>query len=294
MRIKDLRLIFEHPLNTYWGMGGVYRYLRLGLKQRLGHGEFEFPFVGGSRLRASCKSRSAQLQYYNWLSDFEEMSFTLHFLRSNDLFLDAGANVGVYTVMAAAVAKCRVVAFEPAEESLKWLRKNVELNHLEQLVELHKSALGAEHGVVRFTQSLDTVNRVQRATDQHAVVDEVPLQRLDDVLGQRCPALLKIDVEGFELPVLQGAMRTLADSRLKAILIETNGLAAQYGIDEARIHEIIQSFGFERYNYDAFTRLLVKCAPEKRPHNSLYLRDAQLVQQKLKEAEPFVAAGRKV
>jgi hypothetical protein len=50
---------------------------------------------------------------YAGLHEFSEMGFLLHLLRQNDLFVDVGANLGSYTVLASAVCQARNIAFEP-------------------------------------------------------------------------------------------------------------------------------------------------------------------------------------
>lgn len=58
----------------------------------------------------------------------------LHFLRPGDLFLDIGANVGTYTVLASGVCGGKIMAFEPDPRTLRHLQRNIELNQLENLV----------------------------------------------------------------------------------------------------------------------------------------------------------------
>src|SRR5207248_910045 len=63
-----------------------------------------------------------------------EMAFVLHVLRPSDKFIDVGANVGSYTVLAAGAVGSRVFAVEPIPTTFGFLRRNVALNGLGELV----------------------------------------------------------------------------------------------------------------------------------------------------------------
>jgi FkbM family methyltransferase len=150
------------------------------------------------------------------------------FLGSGSTFVDVGANIGVYTAWA---SRCvgssgRVFAFEPVPATRLHLDRVVALNSLGN-VRVVPKALGAGPGTV----SLWVVPHASGLTSAIAPVDEssarpveVPLSTLDDELsaaGGSSPALVKIDVEGFEMAVLEGAVRTLAADDGPAVVFET-------------------------------------------------------------------------
>jgi FkbM family methyltransferase len=168
------------------------------------------------------------------MHDFGDMSFLLHVLREQSLFLDVGANCGAYTVLASAVARAKSVSFEPLPSAFHGLLRNVRLNGVEDLCELHNVGLAGADGMLKFTRDSDTKNHVVLdGQSQRADVVEVPVTTLDAVVGTRIPSLLKIDVEGFETEVLRGAEGVLSRDSLNAIIIELNGAGAKYGFDES-------------------------------------------------------------
>ena len=69
--------------------------------------------------------------------------------------------------------------------------------------------------------------------------------------------LIKIDVEGYETPVLEGAQKTLEKHELNAVIMELNGSGSRYGYDEARILELMFSYGFKTYSYNPLARKLI-------------------------------------
>ena len=220
------------------------------------------------------------------------MSFLLHFLRAEDVFVDVGANVGAYTVLASAVAGARSIAIEPTPVTYGHLRDNVALNGIESLVELKKcrrrrpKRRGCLHAIARHPQPC----RECPPPRGNADVIEVRMQTLDDVVGARAPILIKIDVEGFERFVLAGAARTLASTNLMGVIIETNESGLRYNESDATLHDILTSFGFGQRSYDPLTRTLTSSRNSGR--NTLYLRDDPIVEKRLTEAPPFTANGR--
>lgn len=108
------------------------------------------------------------------------------------------------------------------------------------------------------------------ATDEDTDITEVPVDTLDNTLAGETPALIKIDVEGFETEVLNGAASILASPGLKAIIIELNGAGNRYGFDDKDIHRLLLNHGFKTMQYTPFAREL-KYAQLNTEHKTLYL-----------------------
>jgi len=99
-------------------------------------------------------------------------------------------------------------------------------------------ALGNEGGEIYFTSGLDTMNHVvSEAEFQGENTCSVVVRKLDDILDGCTPRLIKIDVEGYETPVIEGAMQTLKNHRQEAIIMELNGCGGRYGFDDDELHQ---------------------------------------------------------
>jgi hypothetical protein len=122
---------------------------------------------------------------------------------------------------------------------------------------------------------------------------QIPISTLDDIFFENTPALLKIDVEGFEAAALKGGAKLLADPKLEAIVIELNGLGARYGYDDKETDAKIRQFGFQSYVYDPWTRMLSP-APTSGTHNTLYVRDRDATAWRLQNAKPFRVLGQMI
>jgi len=163
-------------------------------------------------------------------------------LSPGDTFVDVGANIGYYTVLAARKVgpQGRVFAFEPDPESFALLQRNVERNALSQVVVENKAA-GAEKGKLELF--LSTANR-----GDHRIYDpgggrpsvEVAVVRLDDYFAQAGGPLhaMKIDTRGAECTILDG-MTTLLDSHTELSLV----LAYYPGFVRAMGYQPAECFG---------------------------------------------------
>ena len=140
--------------------------------------------------------------------------------------VDAGANVGLFTVpLALAVgSEGRVLAFEPAPETVARLRENLRRNDLEN-VSVVEAALGAERGAATLVLERDSAyNSTALTPTAPGVGAEVRVERLDDVwneAGRPEVSVMKVDVEGAELHVLAGAAELVRSNR-PAVLVEVS------------------------------------------------------------------------
>ncbi|MFT3738806.1 MAG: FkbM family methyltransferase [Breznakibacter sp.] len=232
------------------------------------------------------------LQYFNGLNDFEEMGLLLHFLGKDDMFVDVGANVGVYSILASGVAGARSIAIEPSDETAKILKRNIAINNLDGAVTHVQCVVGDHRGNISFTKGLEATNRVTREEDETRNSELLEEDTLDNLLKSSTPSLIKIDVEGYELNVLKGARNTLQKPGLKILLIETNGLATKYRLNESDIFAILSEHGFSPCRYSPFSRELLPYNKEEgKQNNTIFVRDLAYVRSKVKEAEALYVNG---
>lgn len=198
---------------------------------------------GGYRVRFFPSSASS----YAWVYPDEvneEEAFVARTLRPGDTYVDVGANVGLLALRAASVvgAAGQVVAIEAHPRTAGFLRANVAMNGFGN-VGVESCAVGESRGTVSFS---DLRSDDQNAVDPARKGVEVPLVPLDELLPEsRVPHvnLLKVDVEGFELPALRGAPRLLR--RVDRILIESSARhCARYGYDPREVYTLLREAGF--------------------------------------------------
>jgi FkbM family methyltransferase len=170
---------------------------------------------------------------------------TLPWIRSfepREIFVDVGANIGLYSIYASVVAGARVYSFEPEAQNYAELNKNIFINGLHETVTAYCVALtdhsalanlylctfavGFGHhdfGANSWEADLrrgDVIFPKDNRLTQGAV--GMTLDELVESGAIPIPNHLKIDVDGFEWKVLAGAVRTLLRPEVKSVLIETD------------------------------------------------------------------------
>lgn len=289
MAIKHtIDFILNHPLNKHQKGQAVWRFLKWQIKSRLSSRTSVASFGEKSKIFVKKGWAGATGNLYSGLHEFEDMSFLLHFLRSSDCFVDIGANVGSYTILASNECGAETISVEPIPHTFKILQQNIELNEITSLVTCMNIGVGNEKGVLKFTTALDTLNHVAKDYDTNLI--DVRVERLDDIISLNKPTLIKIDVEGYETEVVEGMHKTLANEHLKAVIIELMGSGWIYDHDEKDIHEEFLSFGFLAYAYDPYSKTLEKLATYG-DNNTIYVKDFDFVSERLKSSKSFKIRG---
>ena len=270
--IDTLRFITTHPLTRHARIAALARFASWQVRSRLRE-ELVVPWVYPTKLAVRRGMTGATGNIYCGLHEFTDMGFLLHFLRPDDLFIDIGANIGSYTVLASGVVGARSWAVEPDPSTVERLARNVEVNGIDDKVVVYPFALGDREGDVAFTIGLDTVNRVAAAGEPGT---RMVRQRTLDALTEGVePKMIKMDVEGYEEIVLKGAERTLGKASLQAL--QTEAISKD-------VEVTLGSVGFSRAFYDPFTRELSNQSSGLGSANALFVRDWALVVERVRLA----------
>lgn len=152
------------------------------------------------------------------------------------LVVDIGANIGNHTIFFAKLLGVKVVSVEPTPPTLDILRRNVELNKVEHLVEIKGVALGsstAKGSIVNAAS--ENTGMAQVLLDEQGVIDVLTL---DQIIDDRFVHMMKIDVEGMEVDVLLGAMATIQRCKPN-LIIEASTIDAL-----KKIEAVLQPLGY--------------------------------------------------
>ena len=283
---RTFRFINGHPLARKHLIKAYLRFFSWQIRLRFNNDLQKVRFIGNTHFLAKRGLTGITGNIYAGLHEFSDMGFLLHFLTPEDVFFDVGANVGSYTILASGVCGARSLCFEPVPETYNILKKNVESNQLAHLVKIENKGVGSRSGTLKFSAKEDTTNHVITSDENESDYVEVPVTNLNRFYPQYKPALIKIDVEGFETEVLNGSDSILDDDGLKAIIIELNGSGSRYGFSDPDIHLKLLSKNFKPYSYNPFNRHLEEMKSFGN-FNTIYIRDFENVIIKIKEAKSF-------
>lgn len=286
------RFIASHPLTRDRKVSALARWLRWQIGSRLLGWPVAVPYVNNTRLLAKPGMTGATGNIYCGLHEFEDMGFVLHFLRPGDLFVDIGANIGSYTILAS-VTGAKAISFEPVPATFEALLDNIHLNRLETCVDTRNQAVGRAGGELEMIADQDTTNQALRAEDRYTGKTlRVPVVTLDEALLGKTPKLIKIDVEGFETEVLAGAAATFANPGLCAVIMELNGSGTRYGFDEDSLHQHMLVIGFRPCRYEPTTRRVVDLNGRRSTSgNTLYLRKPEAIEIEVRQSRAYQIIG---
>lgn len=188
---------------------------------------------------------------HRWLQSLDSPrpveNFFWRYLKTGDLAIDAGANVGVFSIVAATQVGLtgKVYAIEPHPRTFESLQRHIADNKATNVTAL-QLALGKEPGTVTFSDEVlnSDLNHVASAEESTGRGIIVPMQCLDGLgIDEKPVNLLKIDVEGYELDVLRGASQLL--QRVNCILFEVEeAKCKRYGYDSLSLLDFVRSQGF--------------------------------------------------
>lgn len=155
------------------------------------------------------------IYFHHDLSEAVETKLIRRLANRTDTHVDVGAHIGYFTLVAAKYAG-RVHAFEPSAQTFSYLLRNLELNPaLAGRIVAHPVGLGTAPSTLNLYRSASHPGTasLRPVSAPDAVIETVPIDTLDRVIGSEHIHFIKIDVEGGELDVLRGAQGLIQRDR---------------------------------------------------------------------------------
>jgi len=178
----------------------------------------------------------------------------LKLLKPGSTFIDVGANIGDFSLLAASVIgnEGKVLAFEPEAANCQWVKRNIELNGHKN-VEVFQLALSDSDGEAPLYLGgrCDYHSLLKDQREREAGAITVKTRTLDSLLeerGQFRVDMIKVDVEGAELEVLKGARETLRRNPHVVLLLELHPLM---GVSPAEACDFLRHLGFSLFQMDS-------------------------------------------
>lgn len=281
--IRTYRFIAEHPLTKSDKYSAFIRWFRWQISAAINTYPILFPWVNESRLIIEKGMTGATGNLYCGLHEFYDMALVLHFLRTGDTFLDIGANVGSYTILAGSTgAKC--ISVEPVPSTYTRLLRNIAINNYQENISSLNVAIGENAGEVIFSIDQDTTNQVV-VSDYAGDSVKVEVKTMDQITTGQNIAMCKIDVEGYEEQVVNGAKEFMQSEDLHVVFLEGDNNAISTLMREAK---------FSHVSYDPFTRKLTLATEDNNKNNNLWVKDISFVQKRCIEAPVTEIIGQRI
>jgi FkbM family methyltransferase len=211
---------------------------------------------------------SKEPETIDWIAGFEP----------GDVFVDVGANVGMYTIWAAKTRRVRVFAFEPESQNYALLNQNIVRNGLGDLVIAYCASLSDKPGFGQLALSRfetgDSIHQfslnAEPKANRAAFLQGSYSSTMDILVDEGhipVPSHVKIDVDGIEPKIVRGAMKTFSNANVKSVLIEVD----TGNEDHWEMIDLMLKVGFD-YDQEQVERSQRKEGPFKGVGNYVFRR----------------------
>lgn len=210
--------------------GQIARFTRDALEISI---EVHDDYIGSKIFRES--------NFYAW----EELDFLAALPIGEGVVVDGGANIGNHSLFFSLILDRKVLAFEPVKDNYEILKRNIERNKTDHQVLAFPIGLSSSPGVLKMVVDRSNMGGSRVVTPDVVEPKNLPnmigveVGRIDDLVGAERVALLKLDLEGHEVPALQGATRVLANDR-PVVVAESNTLS-----ERVALTALMSKYGYE-------------------------------------------------
>lgn len=281
----SLPLFFQHELWRNKPLWPLSRLIYLQLLFALGVKRYEYSWMNGLVLPIKRGESGLTGNFYFGLHEFNDMAFMINLLCEDETFVDVGSNLGSYSLLASGVANAQSIAFEPVPSTFQRLIENIKINNLENKVHAKMIALtspekSSQQRNLFFSTDRDAENSFVDKNYSGMKIS-TPASTLDIECKNLSPVIIKIDVEGHELQLLQGAINTLKSEQLLALIIENQSnevnsfmknldfIAVEYRGLKREVH-LLKKSGLNQIWIKNNKFLAVKERIRKSPKNKIY------------------------
>ena len=252
--IKIFINIFNHPLTKHRRLATLAKVLWWKFNQLFFHLPTIVKITDDFSIICNPGSSLGNFIVYTQWPEYSETQFLLRYLMANDVYIDVGAHIGSTLLPAASkITNRKLFGFEPTPDIFAQLLTNIRLNNLASRVLVFPQAVSHKNSRQQFVVE-------KRAEISHLANNDDNLSRLvvttiklDTFVSQRRITkinLLKIDTEGAELQVLQGARRLLDQHRIEIILFEVSNHLQRYGSNIFQLLNLIEKYQLQLFVFN--------------------------------------------
>ena len=181
-----------------------------------------------------------------------ESTFIINNVNERTVFVDVGANIGYFSMLAAQQKVGKVLAIEPIPGTYDMLRRNVEHNLFRDVIEPLNIALGSKEHTVKFVCSLGPKNHIEYEVDnvhRDLPTIDVNVTTLDNLLKDKEEIdridVIKVDIEGAEYGFLQGARMTLETFKPIIMMEIEEHRLVKYNVTAENIFAFMNDLGYK-------------------------------------------------
>jgi len=204
--------------------------------------------VLGSRMILDVSEKTQRQIYTQKIYEAGLVRYLALSLKPGDVFIDAGANVGYFTLIGASLVREKgiVIAIEPEKKNLQHLNNNLRLNGY-QNVRIYECAVGSSksmgvlninplnrggNSMIPFSryksgEEIYSLEEIKRDYDTKDLYQDIYIRTLDDIVQENNlenVSFIKMDVEGFEFEALKGMQEIISKRKVKNVICELSNI----------------------------------------------------------------------
>lgn len=206
-----------------------------------------------------CRKKDEDLHIVGEHFEYETLSIFKNLAKNAKVIIDVGAHIGKYTILASKLCKGRVISIEASKENFFILRNNIKLNKCKNVLALNAAATKSNRRLKLYKRGTSGSYTLKLKTSNYESVDGIALSSLLKKLGIKKVDLIKIDVEGAELDVIEGLKQYLSSHRVDNMILEI------WKENYNKVKKKLASLGYsiEEIEYDNWNYLI-------RPNNIIH------------------------
>ncbi|SFD25089.1 methyltransferase, FkbM family [Algibacter lectus] len=264
--------IKKHPLTKDTTLAALMRYFSFNITQFIFKKPRVYNWIYGLKFYVEKGDAGLVGNIYYKLMDYEDSMFLIDSLKKDELFVDVGANLGHFSLLASGICKAKSIAIEPIKSTMDKLNRNIKLNNLTSYITLLNIGIGDKSETLSFTTNNTVMNSVSLEENSNTV--KVEVKTLDQILKNENPVFIKIDVEGYEYKVLKGAHYTLSNPSLKYLLVEFNNSGSKFNFEDQAVFDLITKHNFIPALYEPRSKQITKVKTFNRDKfNTLFIKN---------------------
>jgi FkbM family methyltransferase len=268
---QTFKYIWSHPNCKTKKFQSIFKFIGWQFYKRLTRNSIDIEIIPGAKIRCYPDGRSAAAVLYCGLYDYHEMNFLLRYLRAEDSCIDIGANVGIYTILAASKIKSgSIYSFEALPKNFNRLEENIKLNQFQQVKPYAIAVSDSTGNIALNLAEGDSMPFISNIASDNTIT--VPTDTLDNLFSEQSITnltLAKMDIEGAEILAFKGAKSLLAKQLPPVWILEIIDAVENFGYQKQDVVNLIKDYGYGLYNYDADTNKVYSVTLEQQQGNNV-------------------------
>lgn len=195
-----------------------------------------------------CSNYTEYFRTYQYGKEETFLGAFLFLINEDDVVWDVGASIGLISIYASSKCK-KVLSFEPDSDIFERLKKNIEINSVQEKVNIFNFGIDTESKTIKlFTDGVDAFSPSIKDLGRHSRSKMIEVRSIDSLIndGFEIPNVVKIDIEGAEILALKGGVALFTSNKAPRLLVlEVHPIFLEsFNSSESEVIKLIIEYGY--------------------------------------------------